>query len=160
MRRYFNKGLFLRSCGAERGFTFIGLLLVLAIILILGGLNFQSATGGGSPTVQPGQPAPQPVPSNPLAARAQRKVNEVKTGVLRIDRAKSDACSATRASMGTDMLMITSSAMGQLPGPEEMSRKLDRYRCPRGGTLQYDDAGNIFCDQHAPAPSGTSVTDL
>lgn len=137
----------------EQGFYLIGLLMVVAIIMILAGRNFQSASGSGQGSAADSAAS---VLVDPLATGA----NQVQMGNARIDGTQALSCDTNRSQLATDLTMMAMSDGGQLPPASVVSKKLGHIGCPTSGTFQYDAGSHVFCTEHAPAPAGTQVRNL
>lgn len=141
------------TANSERGFYLIGLLMVVAIIMILAGRNYQSASGSGQGSAADSAAS---LLLDPLAAGA----NEVQMGNARIDGTKALSCDTNRSQLATDLTMLAMSDGGQLPPASVVSQKLGHIRCPTGGKLQYDSGSRVYCTEHAPARADTKVRNL
>jgi Tfp pilus assembly protein PilE len=137
----------------ERGFYLIGLLMVVVIIMILSGRNFQSASGSGQGSAADSAAS---LFTDPLAIGA----GQVQMGNARIDGTKALSCDTNRSQFATDLTMLAMSHSGQLPQPSVVSNRLGHFGCPTTGKFQYDDGSHVFCTEHAPAPPSANVHNL
>jgi len=127
--------------------------MALAIIMILAGRNFQSASGSGQGSAADSAAS---ILVDPLAVGA----NQVQMGNNRIDGTKALSCETNRSQLATDLTMLAMSDGGRLPPASVVSQKLGHIGCPAGGTFLYDPGSRVYCTEHAPAPAGTQVRKL
>ena len=118
---------------SRRGFaSLIGLLIVLVIIMYLMYDGYFKPVKGGS--------------------------GKGPAGVY-VDKAKVAACTANREALRAQISQVTMTSGGSLPSVNILRKKLGNYRCTeRGGSLQIDNEGNVYCTLHDPAPESKSAS--
>lgn len=120
--------LFYRRAVRERGYAIIVILIALVIVAIL---SMKQLNPSG-------------------------KVGEVRDARTRIDQSKATACSANRTVLLQEVQMWKVNHPVEkmsLSAVEASGRRLPS--CPEGGVYSLSaDGRQVYCSQHAPAPSG------
>jgi hypothetical protein len=127
--------------------------MVLVIIMILAGRNYQSASGTNPGSMSDSAAS---ILLDPLAAGA----GQVQEGNNRIDQTRALTCGTNRTQAATELTMLAVTNQGELPSPEVVHNKVGHIGCSEGGKFQYDARSRVYCSKHAPAPAGIQVRNL
>lgn len=112
----------------SRGFTFIGILLALVIVMILGGHYFKKDE------------------------ESQKRYVETQ-----LDKSKDAACAANRNVLESGISSWMISHPGEKPTLEKLRRdRVSAPKCPEGPEYIFDDKGNVYCPIHYPPPGSES----
>lgn len=109
----------------SRGFTFIGILLALVIIMILGGQYFK-----------------------------RDDVTQKMYAETQLDKSRNVACSVNRQTFSAHVTSWTISHSGEKITVEKLRRdKINIPRCPDHVDYEIGSNGEVYCPNHYPAPT-------
>jgi len=108
-----------------KGFTFIGILIALVIIMILAGNYFKKDEETEKMYVQ-----------------------------TQLDKSRNAACAVNRQTLGAHITSWTISHPGEVVTVEKLRRdRINVPRCPSGVEYEIGTDGTVYCPEHYPAPT-------